>query len=191
MSPAVFQSGCLQRRRRRSYPDRPRERATFHASTRVRTLPSGHWSIDVQPFEAARLKATLPAGNPTGWTEPGWEGAPAPEAEVGLIRAPGTGLAARDPLVDRVGRPRRRVVAGDGSQGTQAVFEARHRPGSPMAFTAFDLLAPDGQLSFPPRAPRRLAVLRAGRIHELVPVVGEAGSTTIVQVDWRATCRLR
>jgi len=64
MSPAVFRSGCLQRRRRRSYPDRPRERATFHASTRVRTLPSGHWSIDVQPFEAARLKATPASGEP-------------------------------------------------------------------------------------------------------------------------------
>ena len=32
------------------------------------------------------------------------------------------------------------VVAGDGSEGIQAVFEARHRSGSPMAFTAFDVL---------------------------------------------------
>jgi bifunctional non-homologous end joining protein LigD len=32
------------------------------------------------------------------------------------------------------------AVAGDGSEGIQAVFEARHRPGSPMAFAAFDLL---------------------------------------------------
>ena len=37
------------------------------------------------------------------------------------------------------------AVAGDGSEGIQAVFEARHRPGSPMAFTAFDLLELDGQ----------------------------------------------
>jgi hypothetical protein len=36
------------------------------------------------------------------------------------------------------------VVAGDGSEGIQAVFEARHRPGSPMAFAAFDLLELDG-----------------------------------------------
>jgi hypothetical protein len=35
------------------------------------------------------------------------------------------------------------AVAGDGSEGIQAVFEARHRPGSPMALTAFDLLAID------------------------------------------------
>jgi ATP-dependent DNA ligase len=32
------------------------------------------------------------------------------------------------------------AVAGDGTEGIQAVFEARHRPGSPMAFAAFDLL---------------------------------------------------
>ncbi len=37
------------------------------------------------------------------------------------------------------------AVAGDGSEGIQAVFEARNRPGSPMAFTAFDLLELDGQ----------------------------------------------
>jgi len=37
------------------------------------------------------------------------------------------------------------AVAGDGSEGVQAVFEARNRPGSPMAFTAFDLLKLDGQ----------------------------------------------
>jgi bifunctional non-homologous end joining protein LigD len=37
------------------------------------------------------------------------------------------------------------AVAGDGSEGIQAVFEARHRPGSPMAFAAFDLLELDGQ----------------------------------------------
>jgi ATP-dependent DNA ligase len=36
------------------------------------------------------------------------------------------------------------VVAGDGSEGIQAVFEARHRQGSAMAFTAFDLLEIDG-----------------------------------------------
>lgn len=35
--------------------------------------------------------------------------------------------------------------ADDGSEGIQAVFEARNRPGSPMAFTAFDLLELDGQ----------------------------------------------
>ena len=37
------------------------------------------------------------------------------------------------------------AVAGDGSEGIQAVFEARNRHGSPMAFTAFDLLELDGQ----------------------------------------------
>jgi bifunctional non-homologous end joining protein LigD len=36
------------------------------------------------------------------------------------------------------------AVAGDGSEGIQAVFEARHRSGSPMAFAAFDLLELDG-----------------------------------------------
>jgi ATP-dependent DNA ligase len=36
------------------------------------------------------------------------------------------------------------AVAGDGSEGIQAVFEARHRAGSPMAFAAFDLLELDG-----------------------------------------------
>ena len=34
------------------------------------------------------------------------------------------------------------AVAGDGSQGIQAVFGARHRLGSPKAFAAFDLLEP-------------------------------------------------
>jgi hypothetical protein len=29
------------------------------------------------------------------------------------------------------------AVAGDGSEGIQAVFEARNRGGSPMAFIAF------------------------------------------------------
>ena len=37
------------------------------------------------------------------------------------------------------------AVAGDGSEGIQAVFEARHRAGSPMAFAAFDLLELDAQ----------------------------------------------
>jgi bifunctional non-homologous end joining protein LigD len=37
------------------------------------------------------------------------------------------------------------AVAGDGSEGIPAVFEARHRLGSPMAFAAFGLLALDGQ----------------------------------------------
>jgi bifunctional non-homologous end joining protein LigD len=32
------------------------------------------------------------------------------------------------------------AVAGDGSEGIQAVFEARTRPGSPMAIAAFDVL---------------------------------------------------
>ena len=32
------------------------------------------------------------------------------------------------------------AVAGDGSEGIQTVFEARHRAGSPVAFAAFDLL---------------------------------------------------
>src|SRR5512132_1572949 len=36
------------------------------------------------------------------------------------------------------------AVAGDGSEGIQAVFEARHRTGSPMAFAAFDVLQLDG-----------------------------------------------
>src|SRR5262245_2424627 len=37
------------------------------------------------------------------------------------------------------------AVAGDGSEGIQAVFEARNQSGSAMAFAAFDLLALDGQ----------------------------------------------
>jgi bifunctional non-homologous end joining protein LigD len=37
------------------------------------------------------------------------------------------------------------AVAGDGSEGIQAVFEARTRPGSPMAFAAFDVLELYGQ----------------------------------------------
>jgi bifunctional non-homologous end joining protein LigD len=37
------------------------------------------------------------------------------------------------------------AVAGDGSEGIQAVFEVRHRPRSPMAFAAFDILEVDGQ----------------------------------------------
>jgi ATP-dependent DNA ligase len=37
------------------------------------------------------------------------------------------------------------AVAGDDSEGIQAVFEARHRPRSPMAFAAFDLLDLDGE----------------------------------------------
>ena len=37
------------------------------------------------------------------------------------------------------------AVAGDGSERIQAVFAARNTLGSPMAFTAFDLLALDGQ----------------------------------------------
>ena len=35
------------------------------------------------------------------------------------------------------------AVAGAGSEGIQAVFEARHRQGSAMAFAAFDLLETD------------------------------------------------
>ena len=35
-------------------------------------------------------------------------------------------------------------MAGDGSEGIQAVFEARNRSGSPMAFAAFDVLEVDG-----------------------------------------------
>jgi ATP-dependent DNA ligase len=37
------------------------------------------------------------------------------------------------------------VVAGDRSEGIQAVFEARHRAGSQIAFAAFDLLELDAQ----------------------------------------------
>ncbi len=37
------------------------------------------------------------------------------------------------------------AVAGYGSEGIQAVFEARNRSGIPMAFTAFDVLEVDGQ----------------------------------------------
>jgi|KBSSwiStaDraftv2_1062776.scaffolds.fasta_scaffold365062_2 bifunctional non-homologous end joining protein LigD len=37
------------------------------------------------------------------------------------------------------------AVAEDGTEGIQAVLEARHRTGSPMAFAAFDLLELDGQ----------------------------------------------
>jgi ATP-dependent DNA ligase len=36
------------------------------------------------------------------------------------------------------------AVAGDGSEGIQAVFEARNRSGSPMAFAVFDVLELDG-----------------------------------------------
>ena len=42
------------------------------------------------------------------------------------------------------GRAGRRGGGGDRSEGIQAVFEARHRAGSPMAFVAFDLLELDG-----------------------------------------------
>jgi bifunctional non-homologous end joining protein LigD len=38
-----------------------------------------------------------------------------------------------------------KAVAGDGSEGIQAVFEARTRSGSLMAFAAFDLVELDGQ----------------------------------------------
>ena len=41
------------------------------------------------------------------------------------------------------------AVTGDGSEGIQAVFEARTRPGSPMAFAAFDLLELDGHSALP------------------------------------------
>jgi hypothetical protein len=34
------------------------------------------------------------------------------------------------------------VVAGDGSEGIEAVFEARNRGGSPMAFTFPEMRAP-------------------------------------------------
>jgi bifunctional non-homologous end joining protein LigD len=37
------------------------------------------------------------------------------------------------------------AVAGDGSEGIQAVFESRNRSGSPMAFAAFDVLEVDGR----------------------------------------------
>src|SRR5688572_6186271 len=37
------------------------------------------------------------------------------------------------------------AVAGDGSQGIQAVFQARHRSGNLMAFTVFDLLTLEGR----------------------------------------------
>jgi ATP-dependent DNA ligase len=37
------------------------------------------------------------------------------------------------------------VVAGDGSAGIRAVFEARHRQGSGRAFAAFDVLEVGGQ----------------------------------------------
>jgi hypothetical protein len=43
------------------------------------------------------------------------------------------------------------AVAGDGSEGIQAVFGARHRPRSPMAFAAFDLLQPALEQSLPGR----------------------------------------
>ncbi len=36
------------------------------------------------------------------------------------------------------------MVAGDGSEGVQAVFEARNTLGSTMAFAAFDVLELDG-----------------------------------------------
>lgn len=35
-------------------------------------------------------------------------------------------------------------MAGDGNEGIQAVFHARNRSGSSMAFAAFDVLAFDG-----------------------------------------------
>ncbi len=40
----------------------------------------------------------------------------------------------------------REAMAGDGSEGIQAVFEARHRVGSPMAFAAFDVLEVDSHV---------------------------------------------
>jgi bifunctional non-homologous end joining protein LigD len=61
-----------------------------------------------------------------------------------LIRLPGLAwlLEIRWPVASAVLDGE--AVAGDGSEGIQAVFEARHRPGSPMAFAAFDLLELDG-----------------------------------------------
>jgi len=76
-----------------------------------------------------------------------------------LIRLPGLAwlLEIRWPVASAVLDGE--AVAGDGSEGIQAVFEARHRPGSPMAFAAFDLLELDGQrpggaLDGPPEAAR-------------------------------------
>ena len=61
-----------------------------------------------------------------------------------LIRLPGLGWLRdiRWPVASAVLDGE--AVAGDGSEGIQAVFEARTRPGSPMAFAAFDLLDLDG-----------------------------------------------
>ena len=57
-----------------------------------------------------------------------------------LITLPG--LACRWPVAAAVLDGE--AVAGDGSEDIQAVFEARNRSGSPMAFAAFDVLEIDG-----------------------------------------------
>jgi hypothetical protein len=77
-----------------------------------------------------------------------------------------------------------RAVAGDGSEGIQAVFEARHRAGRPMAFAAFDLLELNGHgaLSEPWTARRK----RLEDLLEtpppgvcLVPITDDAPATTL------------
>jgi ATP-dependent DNA ligase len=62
------------------------------------------------------------------------------------------------------------AVAGDGSEGIRNVFEARHRPGSPMAFAAFDLLDLDGHsaLAEPWTVPRH-------RLEDSPSFAGRAG----------------
>ena len=52
------------------------------------------------------------------------------------------------------------AVAGDGSEGILAVFEARNTCGSPMAFAVFDLLALDGQQVMREPEPRAGSGLR-------------------------------
>jgi ATP-dependent DNA ligase len=70
------------------------------------------------------------------------------------------------------------AVAGDGSEGIHAVFEARNRPGSPMAFAAFDLLELDGQ-----RVMGESWTARRKRLEDLLDAPPAAICLVLVTVD--------
>ena len=82
-------------------------------------------------------------------------------------------------------------MAGDGSEGIQAVFEARHRPGSPMAFAAFDVLELTGQSvmgePWTARRKRLEDLLEAPPLGVcLVPVTNDAPALWDTWVGWAA-----
>jgi len=64
------------------------------------------------------------------------------------------------------------VVADDGSEGIQAVFEARNQPGRRMAFTAFDLLELEGHRSGHRRAGQAVAPTHRRVDRGTVPRIG-------------------